>query len=469
MKTIKNQLEELNIDIKDSVYNSFGKPLTYPMAAIGSFDVYTNEDDLYNFSDWMRYGEILNDLTANSEVTSLKAEIEEINTKNKTLNKSMKEAFIKGEKPDEKLQEEAKKLRVQKKALKLQLEEIEATITEKCISKCKEEGLTLGKNILRYKKELMLNSYENIRKIFTFLPEDPEMPYFKDMPFYTNNLLGLKEVIDNKLPLAVEGGPCLFGLQEVYVVVTLKDGTEYKFDYNTAHYGPEDTGELGCESLEALVNNQSDMVSDIKFLDYKKGLTRQEYYELLYPFKVAQMFNAKLVLPLPDLSYIKYLDALTANMDSEVREIAMERFRSLCYRISDLMLDKIDEIAKDYPDVEYILVHDRNTEVCNKYYSERKKYMERSKSRDIIKRLTHNKLRQQSILDYVTMPALPLYLYGIKNIIQIDCMNEVDSYRKCRNIHKSGINLFSLLYPEYLSRDGKHTVFYSKREDKDYI
>ena len=156
-------------------------------------------------------------------------------------------------------------------------------------------------------------------------------------------------------------------------------------------------------------------------------------------------------------------------MRDDVVRNAVERFDRVIFRIADMMLAKIGEIAALYPNVEYTLIHERTPELKEIYYAGREKYAVRSKSKDVIRGLTHNELRQQSIYDYVTMPALPLYLYGISNIIQIDCMNEVDSHRKCRQIHNQGLHLYAMLYPEYVGRDGKHTVFYSKLEDKDYL
>ena len=67
------------------------------------------------------------------------------------------------------------------------------------------------------------------------------------------------------------------------------------------------------------------------------------------------------------------------------------------------------------------------------------------------------------------MPALPFYLLGIKDILEIDSVDETDSYRKCARAHKGIFNLSCILYPEKLSADGRNTVYHAEQEYKDYL
>lgn len=465
--SIENILDEQNVKLADTVYAQFPEAVRqYQMVANGEYSIFTDEKKLLNYASYMEYHRIY-ESQKDDVYEELEQRIREIDTENKDLNAASKEQYKQGI-VDTAVQEKQLQLRSSKKLLLEKKKALEAAYHKKAEELCKERGILLGNRILMYKKELMLNCYENLIRLFPFLPKKSQMEFFHEMPFYTNDLTELSEALKRGEEIAVEGGPCLFGLQEVYVVIKLTDGTEHKFDYNIAHYGAEDTGEAGCELLEELVSAQSGSIVDISFIDRKKALTRQEYLELKYPFEIAKHFGAKLVIPLPDLSYIKYMSALVEQMEESVAAKGIERFQEVCYRISDMMLETIEEIAQSYQDVSYVVVHDRNRELCEKYYHERAAYFDSSRAKDTIRYLTKNPYRQQSILDYVTMPALPLYLYGIKHVIQVDGMNEVDSYRKCGKIHKSSLALHAMLYPEYVSRDGKHTVFYSKLEDKDY-
>ena len=66
------------------------------------------------------------------------------------------------------------------------------------------------------------------------------------------------------------------------------------------------------------------------------------------------------------------------------------------------------------------------------------------------------------------MPALPYYIYGIKNIVQVDSIDETDSYRKCRLAHKNVMELSGILYPERISRDGENAIFFTTPAYKEY-
>lgn len=468
--TLNSVLKSVGIRQEESVYADFTeKQMTFPMALHGEFDIYHEEDERRNYAGWRKFYEMLSQKKLSPEYQSVQSEIHDIDEKNRALNISMREVLRNGIQPDEETQNLAKNLRVRKKELKALIDELEQKIHDECVKECTQEGIILGKEFLRYKKELFLNHYQNVHAIFPEMPENPDMPLFRDIPLFTNNLLNLKSAMNRGEEIAVEGGPCLFGLQEVYIIVTMDDGTERKFDYNTAHYGPDDTGISGCESLEELFTSEAQKIHDVSFINNKKGLTRQEHYELLYPFKIAEFLGAKLVIPIPDLSYIKYVTALAGKLKPQVRDNMISRFKEVCFSIADVMLKKIDEIKAEFPEVQCKVVHARDTEICREYEEQRAIRLMGSKSRDIVRHLTKNEYRQLSILDYCTMPALPLYLYGIRNILQVDCVDEVDSYRKCRQLHKTGINLAAMLYPEYVSRDGQHTVFYSKLEYKEYI
>lgn len=467
---INSALRSAGICPEESIYSDFTEQqMNFPMVLRGEFDVCNDENMRRNYAGWRKFYALLANKESSKEYQVIRSEIHDIDERNQELNVSMREVLKQGIKPDEETQNQAKSLRIRKKELKAAEDELKRCFADECAKECAREGIILGNEFLRYKKELFVDHYQNIRTILPNMPENPDMPLWSDIPLFTNGLQELRAAIDRGEEIAVEGGPCLFGLQEVYIIITMDDGTERRFDYNTAHYGPDNTGELGCEALEELFTSSADKIIDVSFINNKKGLTRQEYYELLYPFRIAKFLGAKLVIPIPDLSYIKYVTALAGKLSPSMKDNMISRFKEVCFSISDVMLKKIKDIQTEFPEVECKIVHARDLEICRKYEEQRELCLMGSKSRDIVRHLTKNEYRQLSILDYCTMPALPLYLFGIKNILQVDCVDEIDSYRKCCQLHKTKINLAAMLYPEYVSGDGQHTVFYSELRYKEYI
>ncbi|MBR0204434.1 MAG: hypothetical protein IJQ56_08725 [Synergistaceae bacterium] len=472
--TIYSALKSAGISREESVYVDFSEQqMNFPMPINGRFEVCQEESERKNYASWRKFYEKLARKKSSPKYQDVLSELRNIEEQNRALSSSTKHAFRSSGFVDEESRALLKLLRLRKKELEAVIKELEREFQKECEQECARERIILNTKMLRFNEKLLLNRYENIRSIFPMLPENPDMPYWLEMPFFTNNLYGLKVAMERGEDIAIMGGACLFGLQEVYIVTVMDDGTEQRFDYNTAHYGGDFSGESGCEELEELFTLNPHRIRDVYYINNKARLTRQEYYELWYPFEMAKLLGAKLVIPIPDFSYIKYVTALADKLQPQIRDKMISRFSEVCFKIADLMLDKINEIKMRYPEVEYKVIHARDAKICREFEQQRSLYLmgDKSKdiSRDILRHITKNEYRQQSTLDYCTVPALPLYLYGIRNILQVDSVKEVDTYHRCCQLHKTGINLAAMLYPEYVSRDGQHTVFFSALKYKDYI
>ncbi len=317
---------------------------------------------------------------------------------------------------------------------------------------------------LFYKNTVEILDFPNLCNI---LPEFSNMKYMiRDrLPYFTAGLDSLKEALNNGRKVAIEGGPCLFGTEEVKVEIVHKDGRALFFDYNTGKTYLEQGGLSDSGSFASYIQSHISDISAIHFHNNKTGLTSQEYYFIKYPFEVAKAINAPLVIPIPDISYVKYLNAVIKDLDPRIREATLDEFRNVEYQITDLYLELIETMKGLNPNIQCDVVHARNKELLEKYYREREPFIERSR---VIRKLTGIPEKLESIKDYVSMPALPYYLYGISDIVEIDSMDETDSYRKCCFAHKGTINLSCILFPELLSKDKVHTVFEAGRKVKEY-
>ena len=220
------------------------------------------------------------------------------------------------------------------------------------------------------------------------------------------------------------------------------------------------------ETIEEFIERHPGKIEAVRIRNCKKGVTRQEYDSIRYLFSVAEVFDGKIVIPLPDLSYFKYMEAILQNLEETLREKVMEEFREECYRITDHYLDVIRHVAEKYPKLSYLVVHDREVELRELFYEKRRPYLEGS---TYMQKITGRDTRKEAVVDYITMLALPYYLYGTRYVVQVDSVDETDSGRKCNKIHGGDMELIQLLYPEYLSRDGKNTIYRTTAGYKDYI
>lgn len=321
-----------------------------------------------------------------------------------------------------------------------------------------------GKNILLFKNCLEIVDFPMLKKQ---LPQLDIVDYSsKDkLPYFTAGLSEIAKKIDMGEKVAVEGGPCLFGTDEVTVEVIRKNGQKNYFDYNTGKSYLKH-GEHGENAdFSEFIMTHAEEIQAVHFENKKSGLTPQEWAFIKYPFEIAKAISAPLVIPIPDMSYIKYLEAVLKNIDENVMRDAIAEFRLVVYQICDLYLNLIDHMKVLYKNVHCEVVHERNQELCQKYYEARAAYIERNK---VLRTLTGIPEKIESIKDYVSMPALPYYLFGINNVIEVDSMDETDSFRKCRKAHKGNLNLSCILFPELLSKDQVHTIFDAPIDRKEY-
>lgn len=165
------------------------------------------------------------------------------------------------------------------------------------------------------------------------------------------------------------------------------------------------------------------------------------------------------------MSYIKFFSNIVEPISKKVAEDAIERFKVEAFKISDMYLEVISLMQLEYPEVEVAVVHGRDEALCQTYYKQREPFL----TPTVIRRLTAVRGKTDAVLDYITMPALPYYLWGIRDIIQMDSLDETDSYRKCCRIHKGHLNLYAMMYPERLSGDGENTIFYAPLKYKEYL
>ena len=313
---------------------------------------------------------------------------------------------------------------------------------------------------IRFKNSLDAMSLSMIQKILPSL----RTVCFRDaweMPFFVRNLEVLQKAFDNGEELAVTGGPCLFGVNEVLVRIAWQSGSVTEYDFSSGrHYVEEGRQRNLGDDLMRLGGE----VEDIFFLNRKKGITSQEYDSIHCLFECARALHARLTIPLPDMSYIKYWEGITRGLPEKTAKRAGERFRHEAYRISDGYRELIRQMQSRYPEVETKVIHERDQRLCRLFYENRKPFLKEAE----IRRLTDVPGKTESVLDYITMPALPFYIWGIRHILQMDSLDETDSYRKCVKLHKNELNLCAMLYPERISGDGRNTIFYAPLPFKEY-
>ena len=318
------------------------------------------------------------------------------------------------------------------------------------------------RKLLVYKNTVCLGSFADLERQIPVL-QKTELEWLRKTPLLLHNTDALKKAVEDKVPIGLVGGPCLFGVYEMEIVVQHKDGQCFSFDFSSGrHY---DQVKHNAYEFADHVEQWGGEIRSIHFRNWKKGVTAQEHESLEVLFVMGTVLHARVAIPIPDLSYLKYLSTMTAALEPSFRAAVLEEFRVEAYKIADMYLERIEQLKRKYPDVEVRVLHDRDREACKEFYTQREKFFQNS---GVIHKLTARRKKTDAIFDYISMLALPYYFWKTPQVVQIDNLDETDSYRKCKKVHKGAFALTAVLYPEKISADGEQTIFNAPLEYKEY-
>lgn len=439
---------------EESIYREMpGKVLDYPIT-IGNFlQEKSGEDSAEQFAELLEYkGRLQRALENDPEYMRINHASEQLGRWLKRKKNEEGEGFT---------QEELTIFKQKRKGLQKQKREIRQRKEKEL---CNIYGYDYRDiRTIMYKNTVYFSWFYDLQKMFPQLTQI-RTGDIREIPLFVSHLEHLREALAQKEPIGLVGGPCLFGVDEVFLEMTTVDGEKAVFDCSCDRRCL--VGAKEQETIEEFIDRHSGKIAAARIRNDKTGVTKQEYDSIRYLFSVAEVFDGKIVIPLPDLSYFKYMEAVIRNLEETLHAKVMDEFRRECYRITDRYLDVIRHIAEKYPKVFYLVMHDREVTLREYFYQKRKPYIDKS---SYMQKITDRDTRKEAVVDYITMLALPYYLYGTRYVVQVDSVDETDSGRKCNKIHGGDMELIQLLYPEYLSRDGKNTIYRTTAGYKDYI
>ena len=353
-------------------------------------------------------------------------------------------------------------LRFVKRSIENALHELRLYYRSEVEREIKKNYGVRNRKLLVYKNTVCLGSFEDLERRIPSLGK-VGLEWIRRMPLLLRNIDAIGNAVANKLPIGLVGGPCLFGLYEMEIVIQHKDGRCFSYDFSSGHHYDR-AGEKTFEFADHVAQNAREIQS-IQFMNRKMGVTSQEHDSLEVLFDVGAVLGAKVAVVIPDISYIKYLSTVIASLDDDIKCQALQKFRVEAHKIADLYLNRIGKLQLRYPGVEVKVLHDRDTEACGIFHARREAYFQNS---GLIHRMTAKREKTDAVFDYISMLALPYYFWGTPQVIQIDNLDETDSYRKCRKVHKDAFSLSAILYPEKLCANGEQTIFNAPLEFKDY-
>lgn len=438
--TVKDLLIKNNIGKRETLYFQESELyFNYPMS-MGDFFEYTsalNKDNEFEMSAWI--AEEMEKAKDSSDYVALMIAKCQLQQKMHATQERT----------------ELHKYRMQIKEVAEQIRAAEGEYTDEAILSYHRKNNIAGHKVLEYKHHLLLNSLQNMRRSLTGL-KAKHLDWLQELPIFTENIYGLRGIHKDKL--AIEGGPCLFGTDEVDTIVHMETGEQFVFDCNS---GVCIHGECNLRQAD-FFKEEGNKITAICFECRKDGFSSQEIELFEALFGIASAMQCRLMISLPDMSYKKYFSEITKELSESVRELALQNYTEVLYRIVDLYLLAIKRYRERYSVEQLEVLHERNQTLYEMFLNEREKYC------SIENVTTNQEDKRSSIYDYICLPAMPYYLWRAPNVIEINSTDEVDSVRKCFKHHKKVLKIHQIMLPEKVSDDGIHTVFRAQRKHKGY-
>lgn len=353
-------------------------------------------------------------------------------------------------------------LRYVKHSIESALEELRLIYRSEVEQEIKKAYGIRDRKLLVYKNTVCLGSFDDLERRIPALRKT-RLKWLRSMPLLLKNIDAIQNAVVKKIPIGVVGGPCLFGLYEVEIVVQHKDGMCFSYDFSSGHHYDR-AGQMTFDFGDH-VRQYAGKITSIHFANWKWGVTSQEHDSLEVLFDVGSVLDAKVAIVIPDFSYLKYLSTVIAPLDNDIKRQAVDEFRVIAHSIADLYLSRIEDLKTQYPKVEVRLLHDRDSRTCEVFYTGREAFF---RSSGLIRRLTAKREKTDAVFDYISVLALPYYIWGTSQVIQIDNLDETDSFRKCKKVHKGAFSLSAILFSEKLSDNGEQTIFNAPLEFKGY-
>ncbi len=456
MVTIRQIMERQLKMADDSVYRE-DSMLDYPIPTVDNFSL------TYENLEKKSYEKILNYQSEMKEKADL-VRIAQIDREVTDLTRRTRVLLREGETLDS---PEVTALNEQKKKIREEKRRIESKAAKKALADVFGEDAR-PENIwsVCYKNSMYAAGFYEFQSCHDAWRGEEYAP-LAERPWFVSSLERVRELLSSGRKVGIEGGSCLFGTDEMHFILTLENGDVHRFDFNTLQEiepGREFYHGM-TQELFQFMQKSADQVVGAAVECPKRAITIDEYEAIHFLFLLSRGLDAKLIITIPDMSYDKTFAAAFSGMNPELYEPFHEKFLAECRRMTKLSINLIHNLAAREGVADYEIFYSGNERLLRIFEKKRGVYLERYEK----KFLTKRDGMMGALTDYICMPAMPLYLYGLKDVIEVNRLEECPSIEKCRRIHRSSLNLCDILYTQKPGTNGKTAGFYADMNHKEYI
>lgn len=347
-----------------------------------------------------------------------------------------------------------------KRALRVQKQRLYSQVSANLQAKY---GVDVSKGLdcikcIKVRNLAFLNTVDNVIQFFpqlqnTYLTRNR-------IPLFTYEL---RRFVDN-FPIkksAIEGGTCIIGVDEIYFALKYRSEQIRYFDIMTgSEEGPQNLYLPKKYDLFEVISEDKEDIIDVEILEKRSGPSLHNAVELYRLMWLAKKLGLPLVIGLPDEAYRKLLCAVAAPL--KFIDGIRVKIHSMVDRIADEFLSMISEINEMMELKEIEVLHSRNERVMKLFYKHRQEIAEH------VGKITNIQIKKEAIIDYNCMPAVPNFLWGATNILEVSDIMEIENL-------KSSIRLFpeisfgALAFPYIPDIKNASSMYHGKSENKIYI
>ncbi len=457
MNTIRHIIEDSSLLLDDTVYNE-SEMLDFEMPTVGSWSIHTEDPDKSSFAKMIEYRKA-RDRYASDEG------IDELVHREDKLTASVTEMILGGALPKSPkvLELGREKARIRKEKKRILASASRKALDDVFSERVGENGISS----VYFKDSLVALPFSELQSCNERWKGEA-FELLEKRPWFVRDLSELRRMLEKKGPVGIEGGACLFGSDEMRFIFRMKNGDTRVFDFNVMQeikkghvFSP-----VSSTELHDFIQSEGGDIESASIDCPKKQLTIDEYEVIVFIFLLAGGLDAKVVVTIPDISYDKTFISLFSSLDESIFRPFHESFLSECHRMCSVTVNMIDGLAKVFSFKDYEIFYSGNEERCRLFEEKKGEFLSKYRKKH---KLTTRDWMTPALMDYICMPAMPYYFYGTENVIEVNRLEESPSIEKCRSIHHTSFDLYEILYPQKMGKNGRTSGFYSAFDEKEFI
>jgi len=452
---VKTLLEKNRLNLNQTVYfdqnDSF---LKYPLFRLGLVNVSNVSKYLEDFPSAKAIVDEWDKIDRENGVREHKAELEACLGKIKSFKHSH------GKNPlgyDNELRDKYENLICLKKSL-IEKIEIGKEDTRRIMFRKYKVSIPQNLKCLKIRAFGVCNTLGNVRSILPRLGSFSDIA--ADIPVFTYDLSGFTKRMERQIS-AIEGGPCIIGVDELYLILQFKNGRRVNYDFITGcEEGPQNEYNPNAYQLAEIVSKAYSEIVEIDILKKQHGVTFQHLVEVHRLMSVAKALDLPVVIGIPDHAYKSQWRSVLSPLKGRF-DIA-ERIEATIDDITNEFVLLINDVASELGLRNFEVLHSKNEPVMRCFLQAKNGMSERPR------RLTRSQNKRDAVLDYICMPALPHYVWGATNILEINNVAEFESLKGTAECFPR-VSLSALMFPFVPNLSGSDSMYHSKNDEKLFI